>query len=270
MLVAIGHQLVKEIKRGSNVENNRHFLSSCEKAIESMHEVNTYINRYTKDAAYKESVRKLTDRITNMRETNALVSNYGQLMFDGPMKFKFAVDANYNSKAYLMCFQARILIFDLETNMRETSSLKDNYFFMNSIKVTSGMSLIVTDHKNKREGIICVTKHDNFVVNNRESFMIRVPLGQELEELKDKFQKLIDKASFRPHPKHKLHDFEPVAPRRDIDIRNPKPPPHCDECKLYLFGQIFTGYKCIQCDSYYHEFCFKEGKNNPYYCKCLD
>ena len=67
-----------------------------------MHEVNTYINRYTKDAAYKESVRKLTDRITNMRETNALVSNYGQLMFDGPMKFKFAVDANYNSKAYLI------------------------------------------------------------------------------------------------------------------------------------------------------------------------
>ena len=269
LLTAIGQQIVKTIKNGVNVEYNRHFLRSCENAIEGMHEVNTYINRFTKDAAYKESVRKLTDRITNMRDPHSLVTNYGLLMFDGPMKFKLAVDTKYKENAYLMCFQARILIFDHETDQRESTSLKDKYFYTRSIKVTNGMSLTVTPHKNKKEEIINVTKHENFVVNNRESFMIRVPIGPELDELKEKFQLLIDKASFRPHAKHKLHDFEPVAPRHDINIRNPKPPPNCDECELYLFGQIFTGYKCLQCERYYHEFCFREGKNNPVYCKSI-
>ena len=271
LLTAIGSQIVKEIKAGVNVESNRHFLSSCERAIESMHEVNTYINRYTKDAAYKESVRKLTDRIRNMKDPHALVTNYGQLMFEGTMKFKLATEANYKSNAFLMCFQARILIFELETDSRETSSLKDKYFYTStSIKVTSGMSLIVTPHRNKKEGIIQVMKmNESCVVNNRESFMIRVPLGPELEELKSKFESLIEKATFRPHSKHKRHDFEAIVPRNDINIRNPKPPPHCDECKLYLFGQIFTGYKCLECNSYYHEYCFKEGDDNPNYCKWI-
>ena len=268
MLTAIGQQIVKAIKSGVNVECNRHFLKSCESAIESMHEVNTYINRFTKDSNYKESVRKLSDRITNMREPHSVVTNFGLLMFDGPMTFKLANETKYKSNAYLMCFQNRILIFDHETDVKEPTYLKDKYFYIRSIKVTSGMSLTVTPYKSGgKEEIINVTKHENFVVNNRESFMVRVPVGPELEELKEKFQSLIDKASFRPHDKHKHHDFEPVAPRNGIDIRNPKPPPRCDECKLYLFGQIFTGYKCIPCDSYFHEYCFKEGKNNPYYCK---
>ena len=111
------------------------------------------------------------------------------------MKFKLATEANYKSNAFLMCFQARILIFELETDSRETSSLKDKYFYTStSIKVTSGMSLIVTPHRNKKEGIIQVMKmNESCVVNNRESFMIRVPLGPELEELKSKFESLIDK-----------------------------------------------------------------------------
>ena len=265
MLTGIGGQIVKEIKRGVNVEMNRHYLRSCETAIECMHEVNQYINRHKKDAEYKESVRKLTDRIKNMRDTSSLVSSYGQLMFDGPMKFKLQVDSKYNSKAYLMCFQSRILIFDVENNEQQYSSLKDSYFYVRSIKVTSGMTLTMVE--DKKEGTITVLKHENFIPNNRESFNIKVPLGPELDELNSKFQLLIEKATFRPHSKHKLHDFEPVAPRHDINIRNPKPPPHCGECNRYLFGQIFTGYKCEQCDNYYHEYCFREGKNNPYYSK---
>ena len=262
MLTAIGKEIYKELKHGINVEMNRHFLKSCETAIECMHEVNTYINRYAKDATYKESVRKLTDRIKNMRDSSALVSNYGQLMFDGPMTFRLLIDSKYNSKAYLMCFQARIIIFDVESNEQQTSSLKDNYFFMGSIQVTNGMSLTVENNKpGKGMAELTVMKHENFILNNRESFKIKVPIGAELEELKAKFESLIEKASFRPHAKHKLHDFEPVAPRHDMNIRNPKPPPSCGECNLYLFGQIFTGYKCLQCEGFYHEFCFRDGKD---------
>ena len=268
MLTAVGKEISKEIKRGVNVDTNRHFLKSCETAIECMHEVNTYINRYCKDATYKESVRKLTDRIKNMKNTNGLVSNYGQLMFDGPMNFKLLIDSKFNSKAYLMCFQARILIFDIESNEHQTSSLKDNYFYMTSIKVTNGMSLTVKENEPKKgEGIITVLKHENFIPNNRESFDIKVPMGPVLDELKSQFESLINKATFRPHSKHKLHDFELVAPKNDLNIRNPKPPPSCGECNLYLFGQIFTGYKCVQCECYYHEHCFRDGKEVLLYSK---
>ena len=267
MLIGIGNHIAKEIKSGINVDMNRHFLRSCENAIDTMHEVNTYINRYQRDAEYKESVRKLTDRIRNMRDTSSVISNYGKLMFDAPMKFKLEIDNKYNTRAYLMCFQARILIFDIETNEQQNSSLKDNYFFMSSIKVTSGMNLRVEEDTNKKEATITVMKYENFIPNNRESFSIKVPLGPELDELKKKFESLIEKASFRPHEKHKLHDFETVAPIRDIDIRNPKPPPYCAECNRYLYGQILTGYRCYQCDSYYHEYCFREAQDNPYYCK---
>ena len=251
------------MKRGVNVEMNRHLLRSCERAVDCMHEVNTYINRFKKDAEYKESVRKLTDRIRNMRVTNGLASDYGQLMFDGPMQFKLQVDSKFNKKAYLMCFQARILVFEVDTNEEHNSSLKDNYFYIASIKITNKMSLAVEEKKT--EGIITVLTLENFIPNNRESFNIKVPLGQELEELKEKFQALINKAAPRPDAKHRGHDFENVAPQHAIDIRKPKPPPCCAECNLYLFGQIFTGFKCIDCDSYYHEYCFKEGNPDPYF-----
>ena len=71
-----------------------------------------------------------------------------------------------------MCFQARILIFDIETNEQQNSSLKDNYFFMSSIKVTSGMNLRVEEDTNKKEATITVMKYENFIPNNRESFSL--------------------------------------------------------------------------------------------------
>ena len=53
-----------------------------------MNEINTFINRYTKDQDYKESIRRFTDKIRNMKSTMGLESDYGRLVFEGPMTFK--------------------------------------------------------------------------------------------------------------------------------------------------------------------------------------
>ena len=228
-----------------------------------MSEVNVYINRFKKDQEYKDSIRKFGDRIRNMQSTEGLECNYGQLMFEGPMTFKKQNETRYNNNCYLMCFQARILIFEIE----DQDDLNGIYQYMDSIMVTSNMNVLVERKKN--EGIITVQTHDKFVINNRESFNIKVSTKAEkgqkaLAELEDKFKKLIEKAAPRPCNKHKLHDFQTCLTQHEIDIKKPKPPPVCEECNKYLYGQIFLGYKCEDCEGYYHEHCFIEGSQDPY------
>ena len=261
MLFGIGQQISKQIKNGRSTALNTHFLESCKEAITCMHELNTYINRFKKDSDYKDSVRKLTDRIRNMKSTAGLESDFGQLMFEGPMEFKMQNQTKYNDKCYLMCFQLRILIFDIENQEDDPSALKDVYFYVESIEVSNKMNLTVA--KVRRDWVITVQTHENFVINNRKSFNIKVELEQEMKELEKKFKNLLDKAAPRLCDKHRLHDFHTCLQQHDIDIRNPKAPPSCGECGLYLFGQIFMGYKCENCNCYYHEYCFIEGYPDP-------
>ena len=231
-----------------------------------MHEVNTYINRYKKDQEYKESVRRISDRITSMSSTEGLESNYGKLIFEGPMAFKRQNENEYKDKCYLMCFQDRILAFETQTQEHTDSALKDKYFFIDSVEVTYNMNVVV--ERKRKEAVITVQTFDKFIVCNRNSFNIKVNLrttkGQnELEELEGKFRNLISKKVPRPCPKHRVHVFEVCLSQPDIDIRVPTPPPTCGECNLYLYGQFFTGYKCKNCDCYYHEHCFIEGSPDP-------
>ena len=263
MLLGIGKEVTKQIQKGVSVKLNRSFLESLKKAILSMHEINTYINRFKKDSDYKASVRKLSDRITNMKTTKGLETDYGQLMFEGQVQFKMQNENRYNDKCYLICFQFRIMIFEIERHEEHHSTHKDFYFFMDSIEVSNKMTYTV-EEKGKKEWIITVQTVDhNFVVINRKSFNIKVNLEQEKDELEAKFKDLLDKAAPRLCEKHRTHNYQTCLPDHDIDFRNPKPPPSSGECDLYLFGQIFMGYKCESCNCCYHEQCFITGSSDP-------
>ena len=88
MLEAIAKECFKHIKTHGRTLMNTSLLRSCTKALRCMHEINTYINRYQKDTEYMVSVRSICDRIRNMKSTRGLESQYGQLVFEGQMKFK--------------------------------------------------------------------------------------------------------------------------------------------------------------------------------------
>ena len=119
MLEAIGKECFKHIKTHGRTLMNTSLLRSCTKALRCMHEINTYINRYKKDTEYMVSVRSICDRIRNMKSTKGLESQYGQLVFEGQMKFKRSYEDRYNDMCHLMCFQARILIFDIEHSSKK-------------------------------------------------------------------------------------------------------------------------------------------------------
>ena len=232
-------------------------------AIKCLHEVNIYINSYKRDSDYKASVRKVCEQIRNMKTTEGLESDYGQLMFEGRMKFKRENDSKFEDNCYIMCFHSRILIFEIETNKEKSTTKgglppKDNYVYIGSVRVTNSMILSV-DETGKKEGIITLRTMENFTINNRESFSVSVPLGKEFDTLKKKFQDVIDAAAPRPCEKHRMHEFHTAIPIHDFAIRSPHPPPRCGDCDLYIFGLLFMGYKCETCDKCYHEDCFLDG-----------
>ena len=90
MLNRIAKEIVKQIRGGINKKYNKLFLKTCIVAIQDMHEVNVHINIYKRDSEYKASVRKIQDQVRNLKlpPGQELESSYGQLMFEGQMKFK--------------------------------------------------------------------------------------------------------------------------------------------------------------------------------------
>ena len=291
MMNTIGKQVSKKIQddikkskrkrkdmKTSQFQKDFKFLRSCELAVRALHELNMYINAYKRDSDYKASVRKICEQIRNMRSTDGLESDYGQLMFEGRMKFKRENETRFTDDCYLMCFHSRILIFEIEEPeytgkglfglKREESyqsTQKDNYVYIGSTKVTKNMVLLEDkDGGKKGEAIITIRVMDNFQLNNQESFSVMVPEGKQYDELKKKFQELVDKAGERPTTdKHRMHDFHTAIPKHNIEMKNPKPPPRCGECGLYIFGLLFMGYKCETCNECYHSNCFLDGEADP-------
>ena len=66
ILLEVTKNLAKEIRANEPHRYLRKFLSSCDKAVDCMHEVNNFINRSLKDSDYRSSVRNIIGRITNM------------------------------------------------------------------------------------------------------------------------------------------------------------------------------------------------------------
>ena len=140
MLEAIGNHCFKQIKHHGRTILNTRLLMSCDQALRCMHEINTYINRCKKDSEYIASVNLLCDRIEGMKSTKGLESKYGHLVFEGQMEFKCQNAKCYNM-CYLMCFQARILIFDIIKHTTRKFSLESifecqtdvTYFYIESI-----------------------------------------------------------------------------------------------------------------------------------------
>ena len=96
---------VQRTKKGSRqFDYDKKFLASCCTAVRNLHELNLYINHYKRDSDYKASTRKLCDRVKNMKTTEGLESDYGQLMFEGRMKFRRANQPKFEDNCYLMCF----------------------------------------------------------------------------------------------------------------------------------------------------------------------
>ena len=266
-----------KIEKRHQLDMDTQFLKSCDDAVKALHELNIYINTYKRDSDYKASVRKICDQIRNMQSTEGLESNYGQLMFEGRMKFKKETEQKYENNCYLMCFQHRILVFDIEEPedkkrgileiFKQDSSYqhsKEFYVYISSIKVTQSMMCVSEESAgNKDEGVITIRNMKNFVVDTQESFSVMVPRGEnnkELEELKKQFGKLIEDAMTRPTcDKHRMHDYHTAIQKHDIEIKNPKPPPRCAECNLYIFGLLFMGYRCETCKEVYHKECFMSG-----------
>ena len=284
----------ERFKRESQLQMDKKFLQSCEDAVKALHELNIYINSYKRDSDFKATVRKICDRMKNMTTTDGIESNYGQLLFEIPRtKFKKECDQRYEENCFLMCFQTRILIFEIEPPEDEAKSYefwkkeasyqqnKESYVYISSIKVTNSMTLLSDENEGgRKEGVITVRNSDNFQINAQESFNVMVPLGEadkngkykEFDALKKKFEELINEAMRRPDTdKHRMHDCHTAIRKHDIEIKSPKPPPLCGECGLYIFGTLFMGYKCETCQKCYHKECFLNGMDMGTYGKhCLN
>ena len=129
MMNTIGKEVAKKIKSDmsnrkrrnrNNMDSQRtfqrdtKFLHSCVEATHTLHELNIYINSYKRDSDYKASVRKICEQIRNMRNTDGLESDYGQLIFESKMKFKRENETKFEENCYIMCFHSRILVFEIE------------------------------------------------------------------------------------------------------------------------------------------------------------
>ena len=277
-MVTLGKELAKQIKSSGPDEYLQRFLRSCNRAVEYMHEINNFINRFIRDTEYKSSIRKVSDRIRNMSELEIanIDTKYGRLMIEGHMTFKKETDPNFNSKCYLMFFQYRMLAFEVQgkpnKNMfwymfanKDTSSddTKDNYDFLTSIPITSSMT--ITIDKQAEGGIMSVNNMRDFLPIANESFKLKFKEMKTLEELKGKIEKLIVNASPCPSHEHSGHEFVPFMKHHIVNIADPRPTPKCGSCKHFLFGQLLFGYHCKTCDSIYHEKCFLEGEANELY-----
>ena len=116
ILVTLGKELAKQIKSSGPDEYLQRFLRSCNRAVEYMHEINNFINRYIRDTEYKSSIRKVSDRIRNMSESDIanIDTKYGRLLIEGHMTFRKETDPSFNTKCYLMFFQYRMLAFEVQ------------------------------------------------------------------------------------------------------------------------------------------------------------
>ena len=121
-MTTLGKELAKEIKSKGRDTHLQRFLRSCDKAVDCMHEVSNFVNRYIRDTEYRSSVRKFTDKIRNMdSETiNTLDTKYGRLMIEGPMTYKKVLENNYSNKCHLMFFQRRLFTFKIENESKQT------------------------------------------------------------------------------------------------------------------------------------------------------
>ena len=276
-MTTLAKELAKEIKSKGPDKNLQQFLYSCDKAVDCMHEVSNFVNRYIRDTEYRASVRKFTDKIRNMGsdDMKTLDTKYGRLMIEGQMTFKKEIENNYSHKCYLMFFQRRLFTFKIENECNKTfrggwfggsfcDETKNTYCYRDSIPITNSMSINV--EKYPEFSIMTVCNLRDFIPVNQESFSVKIKDEKSLEELKEKIQKLIEDASPRPIDDHQGHEFSPFIKHHELRIvEDPKLPPKCAICRHYLFGQLLCGYKCDTCTSIYHEYCFLEGKANDLY-----
>ena len=273
----VSKKLAKEITTNGSNWYLQKFLSSCDKAIDCMHEVAMFIDRSLKDTEYRSSVRKLGDRITNMdtSEIKTLDTKYGRLLLEGQMYFKKETERFFCGKNYVMFFQRFVLAFEIEkpeirNRMKSwfggsdaNGVMKDNHKYIAKIPITDNMD--IQSEKQANVFTLTVSNMENFRPNPHESFSIRLRDEKAFDELKVKIEKLIDNAAPHPTEDHYGHDFEPFIKHHDIDIAKTKPPPKCKACRHFLFGQLLFGYKCNTCRAIFHEKCFLAGEATTLY-----
>ena len=187
-----------------------------------------------------------------------------------------------------MCFTRKILVFAIEkcqennlktftksrrrtfsrsslTQIKPTDDSK--FVFVESIDVTNSMCLIEEGSPGKNKRKLTIQTLKKFKTNNRESFSVMTTGGEQYEEIKSKFEELIESARIKPKGKHQDHEFVPVL-KHDISTADKSTHPTCGECGIYIFGFLFLGYECKTCDGkYFHDKCFLEGKPDDTLCK---
>ena len=98
--------------------------------------------------------------------------------------------------------------------------------------------------------------NDDFSLNQHESFNIYGFPDQDIEHVESAIEEHIYNTNREPPKKHAGHTFYPIKDYPAIDSQDP---PKCGECGLFVFGLLFLGYRCDQCEKHYHEMCFKDG-----------
>lgn len=267
ILLEVAKKLAKEIRAKGSNWYLRKFLISCDKAVDCMHEVNNFINRSLKDTDYRSSVRKLSDRISNMdvSEIKSLDTKHGRMLIEGQMYFKRETEKYFSGKCYVVFFQRCIISFEIEKEIKHrmkswfgavgaNDTTKDTYKYICTIPITNNME--IQSDKQASGFMLTVSNMRNFRPDPHESFSIRLKDEKAYDELKEKIAKLINNAAPNPTEYHQRCNFQPFIKHHDMDIADPKPPPKCAACRHFLFGQLLFGYKCNTCRAIYHEKCF--------------
>ena len=246
----------------------KNLLSSCENARLCMHELIIYINRYNKDVEYIEAFNRLDMR--NIRDPVSIATKYGTPIFEGRMLVRRYLDDSFDPNIYLLCNQGRILIFAVEKDEENYSVSQECYYFIDSIRITRDIKIQAQNVEKKGCYILKIQENEHKDTGESKWIEIKVRHRKEMEELKFKLSELSNERLFKIEGSHYQHDFElvPYLPMNDsndysrlnyINITK-NPPAYCEECKTYLVGLVFRGYKCLRCDATYHEHCFEKGR----------
>ena len=229
MLIEVAKKLANEMRANAPHPFFQKFLSSCDKAVDCIHEVNNFINRSLKDSDYKLSLRKTINLITNMDPSDklSLETKYGRLRLEGKMLFRRETSRTFTGNGYVMFFDSSVLFFEIENTVRDrmknwfgTPSSNDTtshtYRYVCTIPITKNMD--IQEVKVANGFVLTISNLRNFVPNPNESFSVRLKEERAFDELKLKVKKLVENAAPKPTDDHHNHDFKTFIKHHEVDI----------------------------------------------------
>ena len=259
-MTRIANEAKKEIADAGNPDKLKSFLSDAIDAIKTLNNVNLSVTRYIKDYDYKMIIRRLGNQIESKDIADGLETKYGPLLYNGRMRFKRLKQQELKENYYLMIFKFTILIFEVVENRKANFMVKWlsaedqampslTHVDTISIRDTRNTILVVPDSR----GIATVqVLDDDFSLNQHESFNIYGFPGQDIQSVQATIEEIINNTHLRPSSKHTGHKFQPI----DAAAVDHQKPPECGQCGMFVYGLVFLGYRCDDCNRTYHEKCF--------------